>query len=158
MPGTEAAPDQPKPAAAKVLKINTITQILENDESEGLELDRPYQIVQLQFLPPGKDTPVTVVDAIDEGSNPYLKEGASVAIDYDAKNPRIVRLRSGSRNFPSAARRTVLIATFTFLAGLLVVALLVGLFRRLQLRGPRAMVRSEQKRGFPRSSGRPRSR
>jgi hypothetical protein len=83
--------------------LSNVTEILETDESPGVDAIQPYEIVELQFIPEGRTEPVLGVDQIDSGSVPGLAKGATVEIEYQASNPRIVRFKGGSRTFPQKA-------------------------------------------------------
>jgi arginase family enzyme len=73
-----------------------------------IKLEQPFQIVELEFTPPGAADPVVAIDAVDLDSIPHLQKKQVVSIDYDVHDPRIARLQAGTRNFPSQARRQVL--------------------------------------------------
>lgn len=52
---------------------------------------------------------MTAVDKVDRESVPNLQKGQIVDIVYDAGNPRIARLRQGTRQFARQARTQVLL-------------------------------------------------
>ena len=133
MPRLEPAPDQPRPAKAMVQSIDKITNLLETDDSRGISLQHPYEIVRFKFSPEGMDTPVVGVDKIDAGSIPNLKENQTVDVFYDAGHPRIARLQGGTRLFPGQARTTVLL-TCGAIMGFLLVLGMVGWLLRLGVR------------------------
>jgi len=109
MPRTEPEPRRRVPALATVHHVVTVTKLFESRNSNrDIPLQHPYQIVELQFVPPGMDTPVMAVDKVDQNSLPGLQEGQSLPIVYDAGNPRVARLVGGTRLFPAQARQTVL--------------------------------------------------
>jgi hypothetical protein len=60
---------------------------------------QPWQLVQLRFVPEGRDQPVIAVDGVDEGSVPGLTTGARVPIVYSARSPRDARLQGGTRTY-----------------------------------------------------------
>jgi hypothetical protein len=86
-----------------VTQLSKVTEILETDQSAGVDAIQPYEIVELQFVPEGRTEPVLGVDEIDSGSVPGLVKGAAVEIEYQASNPRIARINGGSRTFPRKA-------------------------------------------------------
>jgi hypothetical protein len=51
---------------------------------------------------------VVAIDAIDLDSIPNLRNKQVVGVDYDLHNPRIARLRGGTRNFPEQAKFQIL--------------------------------------------------
>lgn len=109
LPRTEPEPQRPMPATATVARIVDITKLGSEGDSRALPLPNPYQVVELQFVPPGLDTPVTAVDKIDENSVPGLRVGQTAAIVYDADHPRTARLQAGTRAFPGHTRRWVIV-------------------------------------------------
>jgi hypothetical protein len=115
VPQAEPAPSDPRSAQATIRNLTTITEIMEGQMSTGthvhfgpITLEHPFQIVQLEFVPPGAPDPVVAIDAIDLDSIPALRSKQVVGIDYDLHNPRIARLHGGTRNFPEQAKRQVL--------------------------------------------------
>ena len=108
MPRVEPAPRQPVPTTATVANITTIDTIWETSRSDGIPLQHAYQVVELRFLPNGMDAPVVAVDRIDDDTSD-LKKGQSVAIAYDAGNPRIARVQEATRRFPEQAWMTVML-------------------------------------------------
>jgi hypothetical protein len=93
---------------ATINDVHEITEILETDESSGISAIQPYQIVETRFVPEGRIEPVLGVDMIDSGSVPAVVKGAVIAIDYQADNPRILRIQGASRTFPEKAYAAVL--------------------------------------------------
>jgi len=128
-PRAEPDPQRPVPAIATVDGITTVDTLGETDESDGIPLQQPYQVVRLKFVPQGMDTAVTAIDKVDEDSVPGLKEGQSASIVYDATNPRIARLREGTRFFPRQARMIVILCCAAF-AVLALLGWAVGRFFR----------------------------
>lgn len=123
LPHTEPEPAQPLPTTATVESITTVSTVMEGQDSEGIPLQHPYQVVRLKFLPPGMDAPVTAIDKIDSGSIPGLHAGQNAAIVYDASRPRVARLEGGTRSFPGHALMTVVLASLAFFVFLSIVAL-----------------------------------
>ena len=122
-PHAEPAPGQPRPAKATVRAVSRIDEIvggMGGARSGGpMKLAHPYQLVQLEFTPTGAASPVVALDTIDLNSIADLKPKRIVDIDYDAANPRIARIRGGTRNFPEQALRQLMLIYGVF-AGLLV--------------------------------------
>ena len=109
MPRALPAPVGPLRAAyATVSDVHEITQILETSESPGFDAVQPYQIVEMKLVPEGRAEPVLAVDMIDSGSVPSVVKGAAVPIDYQADNPRIVRIQGARRTYPQKAYLAVL--------------------------------------------------
>jgi hypothetical protein len=131
LPRTEPEPQQPVAATAIVHSVVTVTTL--GAEEDSIPLTHPYQMVVLQFVPPGLDSAVKAVDKVDMGSVPNLKEGQSVEILYDAAHPRIARLRQGTRLFPGHTMALVVgccIASVVILAMAWVAGRVFGLMRR----------------------------
>ena len=108
MPRVEPAPRQPVSATATVANITTIDTLWETSQSDGIPLQHAYQVVELRFVPKGMDAPVVAIDKIDDDTSD-LKKGQSVAIAYDAGNPRIAQVQAGTRRFPVQAWMTVML-------------------------------------------------
>jgi hypothetical protein len=106
-----------------VSQLTEVTEIMETDDSHAVDAIQPYEIVELQFVPEGRADPVSGVDQIDSGI-PGLSKGATVEIEYQASNPRVVRINGGSRTFPEKAYLAVsqegglYVALLAILAGL----------------------------------------
>ena len=113
LPRAEPAPQQPHSTKATVHQVVTIKDLLADGRS--IPLSRPYQIISLEYTPDGMDRPVVAVDKIDLNSIPDLQENQLLDIDYDAANPRIARLRAGTRTFPEHAVGMVLVLCAVFL-------------------------------------------
>lgn len=114
-PHAEPAPGQPRFARATVKGIANIDEILADTtggehSATPLKLDHPYQLVQLEFTPPGAAGPVVALDAIDRNSLPGLELNRAVDVDYDAANPRIARLRGGNPQFSPAGAASINVA------------------------------------------------
>ena len=123
MPRLEPQPHQAVAATATVDKVITIDELGETSKTDGIPLLHPYQIVELEFVPHGMDTPVVAIDKIDQDSVSGLKAGQHVSIAYDAGKPRVARLREGTRQFASQAWIEVILCC---VALAIVGALLVG--------------------------------
>lgn len=132
LPRAEPDPRRPVTATATVDTITSIDTVGETDNSDGIPLQQPYQIVRLKFVPEGMDTGVTAIDKVDEDSVPGLKEGQSAAIVYDAANPRVARLRDGTRSFPRQARMIVMLCCIAFTVLSLLSWAVSGFFRKVR--------------------------
>jgi hypothetical protein len=135
VPRAEPAPSQPRPAQATVRSVYTIDEIFpvtstRRRHTMPVKLDHPYQLIQVEFTPSGAASPVVALDAIDINSIAGLQPKRAVDIDYDAANPRIARLRGGTRNFPEQAQRQLLL-TFGLIAGILIALLIFTRSSRL---------------------------
>ena len=130
LPREEALPQHPVSATATIYIVRTIKTLGGGNNSRSIRLQHPYQMVVLEFMPPGMDTPVKAVDKVDAGSVPELNVGQSVNIFYDAANPRIARLQQGTRNFPGQARTTVILLAGAWILLLAIGAGISAFFRR----------------------------
>lgn len=132
LPRTEPEPRQPVPATATVETITTITTIGGINSSRSMQLQHPYQILRLKYVPSGMDTAVIAIDKVDAGSVPNLQEGQTANIVYDAAHPRIARLQAGTRLFPGQALRTVIICCAVVIVLIAIVAAVGGFFRLMR--------------------------
>lgn len=116
---------------AEVYQIRDVTiSFLSGDEYGSIDAPQPWQLVELHFVPEGRDQPVKALDGVDAGSVSGLRRGARVPIAYSRHSPRDVRL-AGTRTY----RWREWQALGEFLLWILVVvgALMLGgrIFRRL---------------------------
>ncbi len=130
LPRVEPAPQHPVSATATIHSVATIKTLGGRSDNKSMPLLHPYQMVVVEFVPPGMDTPVKAVDKVDVGSVPELKQGQSVNILYDAANPRIARLQQGTRNFPEQARTSVILLGGAWILLVLIGAGISAFFRR----------------------------
>lgn len=106
-------------ANAHVDRISTVSRILEGKGTRhggrGMPLSQPFDIVQLSFTPAAPPSahaqPVLAVDEIDHDSIPELSPGDTLPIQYQADQPRTVRILAGQRTFPTRARLDYLMVT-----------------------------------------------
>jgi hypothetical protein len=75
------------------------------------------------------DTPVIAVDKIDLNSIPGLHENQTVAIEYDATNPRVARIVGATRLFPQHTTSMLMITGAVVFIILLVLFVIRGFFR-----------------------------
>jgi hypothetical protein len=147
VPQAEPAPSEPRLAQGRVRNITTITAIMENNGAQNahsvtfgpIKLEHPFQIVEMEFTPAGRTDPVVGIDAIDVNSIPNIQKQQTVEIEYDLNNPRIARLRGGTRDFPGQAKRQVLIVFGVIMAFFL--AIVAG-WRILRFFSPRSRRRT----------------
>ncbi len=86
-------------AQAEVRGVRTETRSFLSGRTTGaVEAPQPWDVVELNFVPEGRDQPVVAVDSVDVGSVPTLKLGSRVAVRYNAGNPRDARL-PGTRTY-----------------------------------------------------------
>lgn len=121
IPRVEPEPRHPVPATAIVDRIVTVKTLGDMPLRKSLPLKRPYQIVLLKFTPPGMDTAVVAVDKVDADSMPNLQKGQNADIVYDAAQPRIARLRAGTRLFPGETLHIVLLVSAVYVILVLMV-------------------------------------
>lgn len=136
-PRAEPAPTRPVPARAAIRSLATVDTIIGGHAGgtqydQPIKLEHPYQLVQLEFTPAGANGPVVAVDAVDVNSISNLAPRQIVEIDYDAANPRIARIRGGTRFFPEQALHELM----------LIYAVLLGLPAALFLFGRRRLRRT----------------
>jgi hypothetical protein len=132
LPRVEPEPQHPVAGTATVYEVLTITALGNMEPQQSLPLQHPYQMVLLQFVPPGMDTPVKAVDKVDLGSAPNLKEGQAVNIIYDAAHPRIARLQQGTRLFPGRTLKTVMLCCIAYILVLAIVGGIGSFFRLIR--------------------------
>ena len=82
---------------AEVRGVRTETRSFVSGES-SIDAPQPWDVVELHFVPEGRDQPVVAVDGVDVGSVPGLAVGARFPVSYNANDPRDARL-SGARTY-----------------------------------------------------------
>lgn len=115
-------------ATATVRTVRKVDQIWASasesaDGSGGQRVRQPFQMVDLEFTPPGADRPVHVLDRVDLGSVPGLEAGRLVAILYSPTDPRSGRLSAGTRHYGDRAFVDIVKWTVGLGTGVLVVLL-----------------------------------
>jgi hypothetical protein len=86
-------------AQADVLKVREETRsFLSGRTSGSVPAPQPWNIVELQFVPEGRQKPVIAVDSVDAGSVANLQAGARLPVSYSKSNPRDARL-AGTRTW-----------------------------------------------------------
>ncbi len=86
-------------AQAEVKKVREETRSFTSGRATGsVPAPQPWNIVELQFVPEGRQKPVIAIDSVDVGSVPDLRVGARLAVTYNKGNPREARL-AGTRTW-----------------------------------------------------------
>ena len=85
-------------AQAEVVRVQTVTRSFVNGRRVDIPAPQPWDLVELRFVPEGRDQPVVAVDGVDVGSAPGLAVGARVPVSYNADDPRDARL-PGARTY-----------------------------------------------------------
>ena len=85
-------------AQAEVVRVQTVTRSFVNGRRVDIPAPQPWDLVELRFVPDGRDQPVVALDGVDVGSAPGLAVGAHVPVSYNANDPRDVRL-PGARTY-----------------------------------------------------------
>jgi hypothetical protein len=116
-------------ASGHVTSFGTIDKLFSGSRERGIVADQPVNVVGVEFVPEGRNEPVVAVDLIDRGSIAGLKEQSAVSLQYEAGSPRIAYIDGATRTFP---KRNL---SGAMLQGVMVVAVLIGLFAASQLIG-----------------------
>ncbi len=131
--GSSTPPAPTLAGEATVRSIHRVTHVGSTTRSRGWALAAPYQLVELEFIPWGFRGTVVAVDAIDDGSIPYLAPPQSLAITYAAADPRTARLRAGTRRFVAdnqSVFRTYSVLALVAVGGIIMLGWLSGRNRR----------------------------
>ncbi|MGN6566175.1 MAG: hypothetical protein ACTHMU_26270 [Thermomicrobiales bacterium] len=86
---------------ATVRAIYPIDYIVRGRNGRGRDLPafKRYDVVELQFTPPGYAGPVVAVDTVDENTPSNMTVGSVATIGYVADDPRNVRLAGAGRTY-----------------------------------------------------------
>jgi hypothetical protein len=87
-------------AIATVRAVNELTETTRGSRTSPptMPLAQPVSMVEVEFIPDGRRTPVTALDAVDAGSL-VAEVGDEVLVLYRTDRPRTIRLTQGSRTF-----------------------------------------------------------
>jgi hypothetical protein len=86
-------------ATAEVLGVREETRSFTSGDVTGsVPAPQPWHIVELSFVPEGREKAVIAVDSVDVGSVAGLQVGARLPVSYNARNPRDARL-AGARTW-----------------------------------------------------------
>ena len=148
----EAEPPGPwRAATAEVRGVRTITASMLSSSRSSSRAPQPWQLVELVFVPEGRDQPVVAVDGVDRGTVAGLTEGARLAIRYPEAAPRAARLVAGERTY--RLREWEQLGRDVFWIGVIIVgalalsAVLNRLWRRLLTRRDRLLAEARRHRG-----------
>lgn len=84
---------------AEVVAVRDVTRSFVSGRSTGpVDAPQPWQVVELRFVPQGRERPVIAVDEVDAGSVDGLRRGARVPVTYSLGSPRDARL-DGRRSY-----------------------------------------------------------
>jgi hypothetical protein len=127
-------PGPQRTAMATVRHVETVHHIWSNGEDAGQDLRQPFQMADLAFTPEGANEPIHVLDRVDAGSVPQLKDGAALQVVYPVSDPRAGRIDGGTRTYPEKALTYILGLTYGLSALIvLVVWPIIVLLDRLQV-------------------------
>jgi hypothetical protein len=99
-------------ATAIVGQTRLVTALWGGWRLSGQPIPRPFQMVDLQFVPQGAKNPVHVLDRVDTGTVSGLTAGAHVRIIYPETEPRAARIAGGTRRFARDALLHILEVTY----------------------------------------------
>jgi hypothetical protein len=69
------------------------------ESSGGEPIRYPFQMIDVEFTPQGAAEAIHVLDRVDLGSLPGLKEGMVLPVTYPRAEPRSARIAGGTREF-----------------------------------------------------------
>ena len=143
VPQPAAVPADAVRTTAIVRQIKVVDQIWtvdmegHTDGMGGEPIPRPFQMLELEFAPPGVSEPLHVVDRIDLDSVPGLRVGAVVPVEYSASDPQLARVAEGRRNYAREAEIHLLSLTYGFaLAMTFIIFEISRAWRRLRRSSP----------------------
>lgn len=94
------AQDVPRSARAAVTKIHHITQVSGIGRRHGcawVDAWQPFDMVELTYIPEGKNETVTALDSMDSGSTLILAVGKPVTVNYSSGHPLAAKIAGASR-------------------------------------------------------------
>lgn len=69
------------------------------ESTDGEDIGRPFQMVDLEFVPAGRTESVHALDRVDLGSVPGLRPAATVPVTYPLADPRAGQMSVGTRDY-----------------------------------------------------------
>ena len=119
-------------AQAEVRDVHTATRAFVSGRGSRVDAPQPWHVVELQFVPEGRDQPVLAVDSVDVGSVPTPTVGSRVAVRYNPRDPRDARLDGARtwrwREWLELAKNIVLIVVL--IGGFILLTRLAGFWWR----------------------------
>jgi hypothetical protein len=106
---------------AVVRQVHDVESVWGTQRFPGQQLRQPFQILDLEFTPPGSAEAVHAIDQVDRGSVPGFARGAAVAITYPASQPHAARVAAATRTYARNLFVYVLVLTYGTGALLLIV-------------------------------------
>jgi hypothetical protein len=98
----------------------------------GQPINRPFQMLDLEFTPEGAAEPIHVLDRIDLGGVPSIETGARVPVVYQVSDPAIAHIIGATRDFPRHA--LVYLLALTYGLGAVITFLLIPAVHALEKR------------------------
>jgi hypothetical protein len=131
--------------------VRTITESMMSTSRSSSRAPQPWHLVELVFVPAGRDQPVVAVDGVDRGTVTGLTQGARLAIRYPAAAPRAARLVAGERTYRlrewEQLGRDAFWIGVTIVGALALTAVLNRAWRRLLVRRDRLLAEARRHRG-----------
>ena len=127
-PNTPRGPWQQ--STAVVREVAHLTKYTHRRRSDDSPLRWPYDIVQLDFTPPGRSGAVIAVDIVEAASVPNLARGDAVQISWPEDDPRSAKIVGARPGAPWANWFYIVATNLVLVAGLVVFLILIGFMRR----------------------------
>ncbi len=117
---------------AEVRDVHTATRAFVSGRGGRVDAPQPWHVVEVSFVPEGRDQPVLAVDSVDVGSVPTPTVGSRVAVRYNPRHPRDARLDGAHtwrwREWLALAKNIVLIVVL--IGGFILLTRLAGFWWR----------------------------
>ena len=97
LPPASSLPDAQRSASAMIKNVQHFNNVIMDSRSRSMKAWQPYDVVELSFIPEGRDEAVTAVDSVDSGKVPGFTAGKRVTIDYSLRSPRAAKIAGASR-------------------------------------------------------------
>jgi len=114
----------------RITEINLLSNDVENVDLNRHRVPQPYDIVQLEFQPPGYPGPVTTIDAIDASSAGGVASGQQVSVVYPPDDPHAARIEQQTRTHYWQTMRGVYTDYAVYVGGFIVLVLAVHFINR----------------------------
>jgi hypothetical protein len=97
LPQSSQPPDERRKSNAIIRNVTHVARVADSSRSHGVPAWQPFEVVELSFVPDGRNDSVTAVDSVDADSVPNLVIGNQVAVEYSTVHPRAAKIAGGTR-------------------------------------------------------------
>jgi hypothetical protein len=91
-------PDEQRKSNAIIRNVTHVARVADSSRSHGVPAWQPFDVVELSFVPEGRNETATAVDSVDAESVPNLVVGNQIVVEYSTAHPHAAKIGGGTRN------------------------------------------------------------